>query len=180
MRHFRFVAIAVFAGALAFAGFGATTRIGPLGIHPLFTLGMFARTPSASLSVPVQGVRRNSLRDSWDGPRSGGRRHRGIDIFAKRETEVLSTTPGIVTEVGTNRLGGKIVWVFGPGGEWHYYAHLDRYGKVVPGEKIVAGTILGYVGDTGNAKGTPPHLHYGIYSALGGAKNPYGRLVQPK
>jgi murein DD-endopeptidase MepM/ murein hydrolase activator NlpD len=68
-----------------------------------------------------------------------------------------------------------VVWVLGPGGQRHYYAHLDRYADIVTGQRVRPGTILGYVGTTGNAAGTPPHLHYGIYEA-GGAINPYPLL----
>ena len=62
--------------------------------------------------------------------------------------------------------------MLGPGGQRHYYAHLDRYADIENGQRVRPGTVLGYVGTTGNAKGTPPHLHYGIY-ASGGAINPY-------
>ena len=78
--------------------------------------------------------------------------------------------------VGHNRLGGRIVRVFGPGGQWHYYAHLDRFADVRTGDVIAGGTVIGYVGDSGNARGTPPHLHYGIYRFRGGAINPYPLL----
>jgi len=92
---------------------------------------------------------------------------RNIDIFAKRGTPVLSATEGIVLDVGTNRLGGQVVWVLGPGGQRHYYAHLERYGDVRAGMRVAAGTHVGYVGNTGNAATTPPHLHYGIYTLRG-------------
>ena len=141
----------------------------------LYPLRLMAMPKPQTLPVPVEGVRPRALRDTWGGARSGGRRHEGIDIFAKRGTPVLATTEGIVTQVGTNRLGGQVVWVIGPGGQRHYYAHLDRYSDVEAGMRIAAGRVLGYVGDTGNAKGTPPHLHYGVYD-IGGAINPYPLL----
>jgi peptidoglycan LD-endopeptidase LytH len=155
----------------------AVVKAGPLGRHPFVAARLAGMRPSPVLPVPVVGVRPRDLRDTWNGPRSGGRRHRGIDIFAKRDTPVRSATAGIIATVGNNRLGGRIVRVFGPGGEWHYYAHLERFGPITPGQVVTPGTILGYVGDSGNAKGTPPHLHYGIYRALGGAMNPYVRLA---
>lgn len=68
----------------------------------------------AALPVPVAGVKPAQLADTWGGARSGGRRHEGIDIFAQRGTPVLSSTEGIVLRVGTNRLGGQVVWVLGP------------------------------------------------------------------
>jgi murein DD-endopeptidase MepM/ murein hydrolase activator NlpD len=136
------------------------------------------RTPPVlPYPVPVEGVRRRQLIDSWGAARSERRHHQGIDIFARCGTPVLSATDGIVFTVGTNRLGGQIVRVLGPGGYWHYYAHLSRYGDVREGQRIGAGTVLGYVGDTGNAKGTPCHLHYGIYKWDNQAVNPYPLLT---
>jgi murein DD-endopeptidase MepM/ murein hydrolase activator NlpD len=130
--------------------------------------------PSA-LPVPVQGVTPARLADTWGAARAGGRRHEGIDIFAARGTPVLSTTEGVVMQVGTNNLGGQVVWVLGPGRQRHYYAHLDGYADIQRGQLVAPGDVLGYVGNTGNAKGTPPHLHYGIYD--GGAINPYDLLM---
>ncbi|AWL07503.1 M23 family metallopeptidase [Massilia oculi] len=141
----------------------------------LYTMRLAAMPKPQALPVPVEGVRQRALRDTWGGARSEGRKHEGIDIFAKRGTPVVSSTEGIVSQVGTNRLGGLVVWVLGPGGQRHYYAHLDGYADVEPGMRIEAGRVLGFVGDTGNAKGTPPHLHYGIYDT-GGAINPYPLL----
>jgi len=126
------------------------------------------------LPVPVQGVTPRQLTDTWGAARSQGRRHEGIDIFAARGTPVLSATEGVVTQIGTNNLGGKVVWVLGPGRQMHYYAHLDGYADISRGQRVAAGDVLGYVGNTGNARGTPPHLHYGIYK--GGAINPYPLL----
>jgi murein DD-endopeptidase MepM/ murein hydrolase activator NlpD len=138
-----------------------------------------ARLPApVTLPVPVAGVKPSSLRDTWGGARSQGRKHEGIDIFARRGTRVLSSTEGVVMRVGSNRLGGQVVWVLGPGGQRHYYAHLERYGDVHAGMRVAPGKVLGYVGTTGNAAGTPPHLHYGIY-ASGGAINPYPFLSKP-
>jgi murein DD-endopeptidase MepM/ murein hydrolase activator NlpD len=145
----------------------------PLLRHPIATARLFRTPAPRHLPVPVQGVAARSLVDSWGSMRSGGRHHQGIDIFAPRNTPVRSATPGIVLTVGTNRLGGRIVRVLGPGPMWHYYAHLERYGAFHPGDVVQAGDVLGYVGDSGNARGTPPHLHYGIYRFEGGAVNPY-------
>ncbi|SPA30916.1 putative metalloendopeptidase, M23 family [Cupriavidus taiwanensis] len=141
----------------------------------IYAARLSARPAPATLPMPVTGVAPGALRDTWHGARSGGRKHEGIDIFAPRGREVVSATDGIVTRVGTNQLGGNVVWVMGPGRQMHYYAHLDRYAGVRAGDIIAAGTVLGYVGTTGNARGTPPHLHYGIYTA-GGAINPYPLL----
>jgi len=100
----------------------------------------------------------------------------GIDIFARVDTPVIASTEGIVTRVGTNSLGGKVVWVMGPSGQRHYYAHLNEYANIHAGQRIDVGTVLGFVGNTGNARGTPHHLHYGVYTR-NGAVNPYPLLV---
>ena len=147
----------------------------PVIERALYSMRLAAMPKPEALPVPVEGVRVRALRDTWHGARSEGRKHEGIDIFARRGTPVVSSTEGIVSQVGTNRLGGLVVWVTGPGGQRHYYAHLDRYADVEAGMRIEAGRVLGFVGNTGNAKGTPPHLHYGIYD-VGGAINPYPLL----
>ena len=119
----------------------------------LYTMRLSAMPVPQALPVPVDGVEARTLRDTWHAARSEGRRHEGIDIFARRGTAVKSSTEGIVMQVGTNRLGGLVVWVLGPGGQRHYYAHLDSYSDVEAGMRIEAGRVLGYVGNTGNAAG---------------------------
>lgn len=116
-----------------------------------------------------------TLTDTWGAARSQGRSHEGIDIFAPRHTPVQSTTQGIVSKVGENNLGGRVVVVVGPGGAGHYYAHLEDYADIAPNDWVNQGDVIGYVGDSGNAKGTPPHVHYGIY-INGSAVNPYPLL----
>jgi murein DD-endopeptidase MepM/ murein hydrolase activator NlpD len=128
------------------------------------------------LPIPVAGVRPAMLADTFGAPRPGGRRHQGIDIFAKRGTPVVAPIGGVVLRTGQNRLGGNVVWLLGPGQQVHYLAHLDRFGVFDAGDVVRAGDVLGYVGNTGNAKGTPPHLHYGIYARPGGAVNPFPML----
>ena len=118
------------------------------------------------------------LADTWGGARSQGRSHEGIDIFAARGTPIQATTQGIVSKVGENTLGGRVVFIIGPGGAGHYYAHLEDYADISPNDWVNVGDIIGYVGDSGNAKGTPPHVHYGIY-INGGAVNPYPLLQKP-
>lgn len=123
--------------------------------------------PSA-LSVPVEGVQARRIADTFGAPRGSDRTHAGVDIFAARGTTVRSTTRGIVLSVRERGLGGRQVWVLGPGGERHYYAHLQDWAPQLERNRIVhPGDPLGTVGDSGNAKGTPPHLHYGIYGRTG-------------
>jgi murein DD-endopeptidase MepM/ murein hydrolase activator NlpD len=163
---------------LALLLLGGYALLGPYLKNMLYAMRLASLPAPVALPVPVRGVEPRGLRDTWHGARSGGRKHEGIDIFARRGTAVTSSTEGIVLRVSTNRLGGQVVWVLGPGGQRHYYAHLDRYAEIADGQRVRAGTVLGYVGTTGNAAGTPPHLHYGIYEA-GGAINPYPMLRAP-
>nr|WP_227677338.1 M23 family metallopeptidase [Psychrobacter urativorans] len=129
-----------------------------------------------SLPSPLPG---QHLSDTWGGARSEGRRHEGIDIFAPRNTPIKATTQGVVSKVGDDRLGGKVVVIVGPGGAGHYYAHLEDYADISPNQWIEVGDTVGYVGDSGNAKGTPPHVHYGVY-INGSAVNPYPLLIKAK
>lgn len=149
--------------------------------QPLFerprTLWELSRMPPPdSLPVPVQGVMPRQVADTFGAPRAGDRRHDGVDIFASRGTPVLSTTRGLVVAVRDRGLGGRQVWVLGPARERHYYAHLDDWAPgLAEGDIVQPGTPLGVVGDTGNARGTPPHLHYGIYGG-DGALDPLPRM----
>lgn len=131
------------------------------------------------LPVPVKGVSRNELRDTWGAARSQGRNHEGIDIMAERGTKVYSATEGLVADLRNNNLGGKVIWIMGPAGSWHYYAHLNGHKRGLNvGDYVRKGDLIGYVGNTGNARYTAPHLHYGIYlNGKGrGAVNPYPYL----
>jgi hypothetical protein len=128
--------------------------------------------PSADdLVFPVSGARSN-IGSFFGDSRSGGKRkHEGIDIFAKKGTPVVAVCDGYITAVENGGLGGKTVWLRSEDGEWSaYYAHLDIQ-KVSTGQFVQQGDILGTVGNTGNAKYTPSHLHFGIYT-YSGAINP--------
>jgi len=128
------------------------------------------------LPIPVDGVTRGQLRNTWGMAREGGRHHQGIDIFAPRNTPVRSVTEGVVEFKGMRGLGGQVVYVVGPGGYRHYYAHLEEYGPQAEGDWVAAGEVIGYVGNSGNAAISSTHLHYGLYSPAGRAVNPYAWL----
>ena len=144
---------------------------------PTRMLWEISRMPApASLPMPVRGVNVAEVADTWGAERSGDRRHEGVDIFATRGTAVTSTTRGVVGAVREGGLGGRQVWVRGPGLENHYYAHLDGWAEhLSQGDVVLPGDVLGFVGDSGNARGTPTHLHYGIYGE-DGALDPMPRL----
>lgn len=144
---------------------------------PTRMLWEISRMPApASLPMPVRGVTVAEVADTWGAERGGDRRHEGVDIFATRGTAVTSTTRGVVGAVREGGLGGRQVWVRGPGLENHYYAHLDGWAEhLSQGDVVLPGDVLGFVGDSGNARGTPTHLHYGIYGD-DGALDPMPRL----
>ena len=134
-----------------------------------------------SLGFPVAGRDAGAIRSYWGAARDGGRRsHQGVDIFAPRGTPVVAASPGIVTSVGENRLGGRVVWLWDADRDVsHYYAHLDVQ-LAERGQRVRAGDTLGRVGNTGNARTTPPHLHFGLYRARrGGAVDPLPYLAAP-
>jgi murein DD-endopeptidase MepM/ murein hydrolase activator NlpD len=132
--------------------------------HPTaWALMRWSRDPK-QLVVPVAGVQPERLSSTFGAPRSGGRQHQGIDIFAHRGTPVLAAAPGRVIRVGHNHLGGRVVWVAGGGARLYYYAHLNSF-SVEGGQTVAAGDEIGRVGNSGNAVTTPPHLHFEIHPA---------------
>ena len=125
---------------------------------------LLPNTPAAQLLMPVAGVRVAEVADTWGAPRGGGRTHEGQDIFAPRGTPIYAAAPGYVYRIGTGDLGGKLVFVAGAGGRRYYYAHLEDWADVEEGMYVTTDTVLGFVGNSGNAVTTPPHLHFGVYS----------------
>ncbi len=131
-------------------------------------------TQGASLAFPVQGEGMDAIRSVYGDVRDGGRRdHHGVDIFAPRGTPVLAATSGQVRSTRIGGLGGKVVWLNDEFGQSQYYAHLDSQ-AVRRGQRVNQGDTLGFVGNTGNARTTPPHLHFGLYSR--GPYDPYPAL----
>ncbi len=141
-------------------------------VLPLRLAQLQFQKAETELLMPVDGVLLSDVSDTWGAPRSGGRKHEGQDIFAERGTPIRAVVDGFVTRVGNSGLGGKQVYVTGAGGRQYYYAHLDDFADVDYGDKVTTDTVLGFVGNTGNAINTPPHLHFGVYGGSG-AINPY-------
>ncbi len=129
---------------------------------------------------PVAGKGNAAIQSFWSDSRDGGKRSdEGIDIFASRGTPVVAVTDGTISYTGDRGLGGKQVWQrAGLFGNSIYYAHLDWI-AVSDGQSVKMGDTLGFVGNTGNAKTTTPHLHFGIYRT-GGAVNPLPFVYQTK
>lgn len=125
-----------------------------------------------SLAYPIKAPGNNHIQSYWGAARdAGARRHEGIDMFAKRGTPVVAAADGVITNVGETSLGGKVVWLRPQGKSYVlYYAHLDEQ-LVQNGQRVSTGDTLGLMGNTGNARNTAPHLHFGIYGK-GGAVDP--------
>lgn len=120
--------------------------------------------PDAVLRMPVEGVRVAQVTDTWHAPRGGGRLHEGQDIFAPRGTPVRSATGGFVYRIDDLSLGGLSVTVIGDGYRRFFYTHLEAVPPALrEGQRVTTETVIGFVGTSGNAAGTPPHLHLGMY-----------------
>ena len=128
-------------------------------------------TATSDFVCPVQGGAR--FINSWGFPRSGGRTHKGVDMFAKRGTPTPAVTAGIV-RMRTVNLGGTVSYLYGDDGNKYYYAHLDGYpAGLQDGQRVERGQAIGFVGNSGNAEGTSPHLHFEIRPGGANAVNPY-------
>ncbi|MEQ9399395.1 MAG: peptidoglycan DD-metalloendopeptidase family protein [Longimicrobiales bacterium] len=135
----------------------------------------------AQLAFPVEGLGPGAIQSVFGDEREGGRRsHHGVDIFARRGTPVLATSDGVVSRVQVTRLGGKVVWLRdSPRNASVYYAHLDSQ-YVRDGQRVRTGDTLGFVGNSGNARTTPPHLHFGIYRRGEGPVDPDPFIRPPR
>jgi len=120
-----------------------------------------------NLIIPVKEARTSDWNNKsfWYEPWGKSRVHKGIDIFADKGTPLLSASKGLVLLTGELALGGKVVLVLGPKWRFHYYAHLDSI-TTSSLSVVGSGDAIGTVGDSGNAKGKAPHLHYSIVTAL--------------
>jgi murein DD-endopeptidase MepM/ murein hydrolase activator NlpD len=129
-------------------------------------------TTAPTLAFPVAPKAYYKIGSFWGDARDrGARKHEGIDIFGKFRTPVVAAADGYVTSTRENNLGGKVVFLQPDGKDYTlYYAHLDSQ-LVRQGQRVAKGAPVGLMGNTGNARTTPTHLHFGIYTA-GGAVDP--------
>jgi peptidoglycan LD-endopeptidase LytH len=116
------------------------------------------------LAVPVEGVDRKTLRDTFAEGRTG-HVHEAIDILAPRGTPVVAVEDGRIEKLFTSKQGGLTIYQFDPSGRYcYYYAHLDRYAAgLAQGQQVKRGQVIGYVGISGNAPPQTPHLHFTIF-----------------
>ena len=146
-------------------GAAVVGEVAPLGSEPAGARPDVARRggDGTKLIVPVQGIEAKALRDDFTQPRSNGRTHGAIDILAPLGTPVVAAADGTIRKLFSSKAGGLTIYQFDRDEKLlYYYAHLDRYDpSITEGEFVVQGTVIGYVGTTGNARGTP-HLHFSV------------------
>jgi murein DD-endopeptidase MepM/ murein hydrolase activator NlpD len=137
--------------------------------QPLLDRGVPLDQAMIAISPPFPVAGRANFTDDWMNPRTTPcpHLHMGTDIFADFGTPIVASEPGIVNARGRHPVGGLSVWVTGQSRMSYYYAHLERFADIAPGTHVEAGTVLGYVGDTGNAEGGAPHLHFSLHPPKG-------------
>lgn len=140
-----------------------------------------------SLIIPVPGIAPEAISDTFNEMRGSARRHEALDIMAPRGTPVVAVDDGVIKKLFTSQYGGLTIYQFDPSETVsYYYAHLDRYADgLKEGVAVKQGDVLGYVGSTGNASPSAPHLHFTIFRLgaekrwwEGEALNPYPLLVK--
>jgi murein DD-endopeptidase MepM/ murein hydrolase activator NlpD len=129
-----------------------------------------APAPKRGAACPV--ARPRSFIDSWGAARSGGRSHKGTDIMNPMGNKLHAYVDGVIHRQSTSSLGGISLYLWGDDGNEYYYAHLSRYASRV-GQRVKAGELVAYNGQTGNARFTAPHLHFEVHPGHGAAVNPY-------
>jgi murein DD-endopeptidase MepM/ murein hydrolase activator NlpD len=141
---------------------GATTTTAPPPPPP----------SGGGMACPVDGA--TTFTDTWGAPRSGGRGHQGVDMMAARGTPTVAIETGSILRLSNSSLGGISIYLKGNSGDVYYYAHLDGYASgLSKGLAVSAGQLIGYVGSTGNASYSAPHLHFEHKPGGGGSVNPY-------
>lgn len=135
--------------------------------------------PAQAVVIPILfGVDLKNISPNFGVPRSGGRSHAGEDIMATKGTPIISPTVAVVLRTGYGDSAGHYVYTANPGGETFVYMHLDKIGEgVTPGVELAQGSLIGYVGNTGNASGGAAHLHFEIHNSSGNPTDPFPRLA---
>lgn len=131
------------------------------------SLGIYSYSLPTTYFIPVEdaGPKDWNPKSFWYYPWGPSVTHKGVDIFAPKGQPVLAATAGMVLKTGDGGNGGKYVVILGPKMVLHYYAHLDSY-AVGKGDRVKAGEQIAAVGNTGNAQGKAPHLHYSMIDLI--------------
>jgi murein DD-endopeptidase MepM/ murein hydrolase activator NlpD len=143
--------------------------------------GATADLRSRALTLPVRGIDRADLRDTFSELRGGSRRHEAIDVLAPRDTPVLAVEDGEIARLLLSAAGGITIYQADPTKTYvYYYAHLARYADGLrEGDKVERGQIIGYVGTSGNAPRNTPHLHFAIFKMTGEKRWWQGTPIDP-
>ena len=131
--------------------------------------------------MPVRGIQPYELTPNFGAARdNGARKHEGLDIMAPMGREVLACVSGKILTKKWNDLGGNTIWLQGDDGKVYYFAHLSAYREgISDGERVRAADVIGFVGNTGDAQGKSPHLHFEVHDTRGGpAYDPFPILTQ--
>ncbi|HEY7766732.1 M23 family metallopeptidase [Longimicrobium sp.] len=157
----------------------AADRVLTIGFPTRASLAVPA-ADAAGLTIPVAGVLRGELKDTYGAARSGGRLHKGVDIFAKQGTPVVAAAEGVIVKRDSNAVGGISIYQRGSDARTiYYYAHLHGYRPgLKEGDLVRAGDVIGYVGSTGNVTGSP-HLHFSIHTVTDPNRWWKGRDLNP-
>ncbi len=149
---------------------GMPAAAGPLAMPPATAVPPTADTPASDagpggLRIPVAGIARAALSDTFSDARSGERQHEALDIMAPAGTPVLAVADGTIEKLFDSERGGLTIYQFEPSGRYaYYYAHLQAYAPgLKEGDRVRQGDVLGSVGSTGNADPAAPHLHFAIF-----------------
>ena len=148
---------------------------------PSISADPFEELRERQLTLPVEGIKKEELRDTFNEMRGGTRRHEAIDVLAPRNTPVLAVEDGKVAKLFRSEAGGITLYQFDPTGAYvYYYAHLERYADgLKEGDTIKRGDVIGYVGTTGNAPRDTPHLHFAIFKLTEEKKWWQGAPIDP-
>jgi len=133
------------------------------------------------LELPVQGLKRSDLRDTFRETRERTRQHEALDILAPRDTPVLAVDDGTVAKLFLSKAGGNTIYQFDPTSTYaYYYAHLERYAAGLKnGDSVRRGQVIGFVGTSGNAPPNTPHLHFAIFKLFEAKRWWEGAAIDP-
>ena len=114
--------------------------------------------------VPVEGMLRRGVHDDFEARRGGDTMHGALDLLAPRFTAVLAADDCVIGRLFAGPIGGLVIYASDPDARFvYYYAHLQRYRSgLAVGDKVAKGSVIGYVGSTGNASPETPHLHFQV------------------
>ncbi len=162
---------------MTFAKRGQSATLPPVVAIPQVGPKSAGSTGTARYVFPVFGSGA-TFTSEYGAPRAGTGWHQGNDIFAPTGVPVLAVADGVLSKVGVNTLGGNRLWLTDDLGNAYYYAHLSGYAAhAADGVRVRGGEIIGFVGNTGQAITTPPHLHFEIHPGDGASVDPYPYLL---